>query len=350
MKILFITKDKNLFIKESDFNKRKAIYMNELRKHNVVFVYQKGINLIFYDINKNKLNFISFFKFLNFEKFDVIITQEPDLNNIILGILKRRFHFRLITQIHGEVFSNNWLKLHFSNIIKFILYSISLLLADKIRTVNKHTNDIIKKKFKKRASLIPIPVVLKYSNKDIQLIKRETLNISFITEFVLIKNPFLICDIIEKFFIQNKLKIIFNIIGDGPLLNKIKNKLIKFKSDNLNIIFHGKVNQKKVISLIKTSKFIIVTSKSESYCRVIIESYLNNTLVFSTKSTGPKELIIDKFFFFDKYRLDELLKKIISLHKNFNKYIFYSYKIKKRYQNYDHNIVTKKWCNFILER
>lgn len=349
MKILFITKDKKLFTINSDFHNRKSLYLSELREHDVVFIYQKGFKLIFYDINKKKLNLLSFFNFLNSEKFDVITTQEPDLNNLILGILKRKFRFRLITQIHGEIFSLNWIKLSFSNILKFIIYSLSLFFVDSVRTVNHRTNSIVKKYFKKKSSLIPIPVILKYRSKNIHIVKSEILNISFITEFVLVKNPFLIYEIIEKFFIQKKLKIIFNIIGDGPLLKKIKDKLIKLKRDNFNIIFYGQVNQKKVIDIIKKSKFTIVTSYSESYCRVILESYLNNTLVFSTKSTGPKELIIDNFFLYDRNNLEKLLEKIITLHFSSSKYIFYSSKLKLKYYDYDHKIIAKKWCNFILE-
>ena len=65
--------------------------------------------------------------------------------------------------------------------------------------------------------------------------------------------------------------------------------------DSLNldkhIIMLGQLDYKEIKEILKKANLSLITSKTESYSRVIVESFLNHTPVVSTNSTGPSELV-----------------------------------------------------------
>ncbi len=60
-----------------------------------------------------------------------------------------------------------------------------------------------------------------------------------------------------------------HIVGDGPLLTPLQNKLDKF---NINSEFHGFIAQEKIYRLLIDSDFIILPSRSEGFPKVIAEA------------------------------------------------------------------------------
>lgn len=349
MNILFITKDSNYFNKESNFNFRNKYYLDILNNHNISTIFHKNNTPYFYFKNNYKFNFFILLNFIKKNKINVIVTQEPDIINLFLGLIKNFLKIKLITQIHGDFFSFKWIISSPFNFIKFSIYIISLLTNDRVRVVNKKTYKIIRKYFKKDCECIPIPIFKKaeIKNDNIINLKEKKIVITFITEFIKIKNPFLINKIIDLFSNKYSGQIQFNVVGDGPLINKFKKK-INIKNKAITIQILGILKQDSVYKAIKNSNFVIITSKFESYSRVLIESYLMSTPVFSTNITGPKELIIDNFFLYEENKLYLLYEKIEYLLNNISVYKSYIEIIYKNYLKYDYNDIAKKWCNFII--
>ena len=63
-------------------------------------------------------------------------------------------------------------------------------------------------------------------------------------------------DLIKSFLLSNSKKISLKIIGDGPELNKLKEKYV-----NENIIFLGKLSNSETINIIKNSRAVVTATR-----------------------------------------------------------------------------------------
>ena len=110
-----------------------------------------------------------------------------------------------------------------------------------------------------------------------------------------------------------KINIELDVLGDGPLLNKIKKDNI-----NQNIKFHGNLSRDKVSKFINKSKFLIVPSECyENFPMTILEAFREGTLVLASNIGSIKSIIRDKhngvlFEYGDKLDLISKVKWILS--------------------------------------
>lgn len=99
-----------------------------------------------------------------------------------------------------------------------------------------------------------------------------------------------------------------DILGDGPLLEKIKKK-----NKNNNIKFHGILSKDDTRKYINRSKFIIIPSECfEGFPMTILEAFREGTLVLASNIGSIKSIIKDKqngilFEYSNKF---DLIKKI----------------------------------------
>ena len=97
-------------------------------------------------------------------------------------------------------------------------------------------------------------------------------------------------------------------LGDGPLLNKIKKDNI-----NDNIKFHGSLSRDKVSKLINNSKFLIFPSEwYESFPMTILEAFREGTLVLASNIGSIKSIIKDKHngILFEHGNILDLVNKV----------------------------------------
>jgi len=88
-----------------------------------------------------------------------------------------------------------------------------------------------------------------------------------------------------------KIDIELDVLGDGPLLNKIKKDNI-----NHNIKFHGSLSRDNVSKFINNSKFLVFPSEwYESFPMTILEAFREGTLVLASNIGSIKSIIKDRF-------------------------------------------------------
>jgi len=105
-----------------------------------------------------------------------------------------------------------------------------------------------------------------------------------------------------------KIDIELDVLGDGPLLNKIKKDNI-----NHNIKFHGSLSRDKVSKLINNSKFLIFPSEwYESFPMTILEAFREGTLVLASNIGSIKSIIKDKHngILFEHGNILDLVNKV----------------------------------------
>lgn len=118
-------------------------------------------------------------------------------------------------------------------------------------------------------------------------ISSNRLVISYICRIVAQKRPFLLLEIIKKFVSLRK-DVLFLIVGDGPLLGKLKNKVSKYNLNN-NVRFMGRF--KEVPKIYSVSDITINCSIKEGLALTSYESLSMNVPVVSSDVGGQKELI-----------------------------------------------------------
>ena len=108
------------------------------------------------------------------------------------------------------------------------------------------------------------------------------------------------------------MKINLDILGDGPLFNKLNKK-------QLNIKYHGSLSRSKVNKHINKSKFLIYPSEwYEPFGTTIVEAFNEGTLVLASNIGSIKSIIKDKYngLLFNPGNQKDLIRKVKWILKN----------------------------------
>ena len=84
------------------------------------------------------------------------------------------------------------------------------------------------------------------------------------------------------------------IVGKGPDLHRIKEKMIELKLEN-NILLINSVPNNQIGSLYKICDLFVLPSHYEIYGMVVLEALYNGLPVFSTPTAGPKDIIGEEY-------------------------------------------------------
>ncbi len=193
-----------------------------------------------------------------------------------------------------------------SNIGSFIISKFINKKEDLLKNVSKfitHT-EFTKQEFSKHAipenKLIIKPNFLNSTNKTIQPISEKN-NVIFASRISKEKGILSLIKAFEKIYIN------LDILGDGPLFNKIKKK--KFN----NIKIHGNLPRDEVNKFISNSKFLVFPSEwYESFPMTILEAFREGTLVLASNIGSIKSIIKDRFngILFEPGNTSDLIDKV----------------------------------------
>ncbi len=351
----FITKDPRILEKSSDTYKRHKLYFekNENINNYLVILKKKNIEKHILLNSTNDLNisevifgYYNFFKKIILDKnLYKIINQDISFILLPILIIKIFKKFKILAQIHGELYNVKWIFMNFINPIKFIYINVLIFFLDEIRVVNDKTKKILKKLFiNKKIYNIPVPIIHKFSNSKSNI---NYTNIVFITEFIKIKNYQGIEVLLEKI---NKSELIINnvnIFGDGKFFQNFKDYILN-KKYKFNVNFHGFKNLDIIEKYLKNSFFLINLSKSESYSRTIVESFNCDLPVLSFKSTGPNELVqAECLVNFAEY--DSIINKLLFYSKNKHEYLLIKKQINDFKNSYSPMKIVKNWSKVIYQ-
>ena len=174
---------------------------------------------------------------------------------------------------------------------------------DKTLVCNKNTENILKEHFNKKENEVETIYIgvdeerfnPKNYNKE-KLLKKYNLEnnkkivISYICRITEQKRPFLLLEIIKQ-IVQKRDDIVFLIVGEGNLLNKLKQHVEKYRLENF-VKFMGNINTPTEIYAI--SDITINCSIKEGLALTSYESLAMGVPVISSNVGGQSELINEK--------------------------------------------------------
>jgi glycosyltransferase involved in cell wall biosynthesis len=168
--------------------------------------------------------------------------------------------------------------------------------------------------------------------------KPKTMEVLFIGRLIPIKG---IHYILESFIevVKSEPSATLRIVGDGPLMNVLKDKIKDFDLTN-KVKIEG--YKSEVNSFYQNAKVTVLTSSREGFPNVLVESINNGTPVVSFNcQTGPSEIIVDGLngFLIPLFDTNELTKKIlITLRSDFD-----PYQIKLTARKFDLDLITDEY-------
>lgn len=232
-------------------------------------------------------------KYIKKEKITIVqshLFRAHYVNILTQSICKFKFE----TQIVNHTLISTYYKYGISSKMNKYLIKKLFPKADVVIGVSKHVMDDTMKLCKKlkKTLIIYNPIdINNINNLKNASVKRFSFNrgkkyLIFVGRLDKIKR----IDDILKVLSNLELTIELIILGDGELKSNLE-KQSKVLDIDKRVHFLGRVeNPYKYISM---SDILLITSESESFGNVIIESFVCETPVISTKSGGPEELIDD---------------------------------------------------------
>lgn len=124
------------------------------------------------------------------------------------------------------------------------------------------------------------------------MIKREwksTNRYVFIGTFIPLKFPDITIDALETYYNPDN-SFHLSMVGDGPLLNKLKTSTQKGKYRN-NICFYGRIDRSKIIEILDQSDVFIMISENEAYGLSYIEAMARGCIVIASEGEGMAGII-----------------------------------------------------------
>ncbi|AEF96208.1 glycosyltransferase family 4 protein [Methanotorris igneus] len=209
------------------------------------------------------------------EKIDLIHGHYAFPQGVVGGLLKGNLPH--ILTLHGS----DVLKLSKSIIGKpFFNYAISR--ADKIICVSKFLRDNLGSNFRDKAIVIPngVDFNLFYEGDDLDYGL-------FVGSFVKQKGLDVLIDTIKDIDFN------FKLIGDGPLFNKIREKIEKENMKHVELL--GKKSQTEVAEYMRNCSFLILPSISEGLGMVLLEAMACGKAVIATNVGGIREIVKDNY-------------------------------------------------------
>lgn len=136
-----------------------------------------------------------------------------------------------------------------------------------------------------------------------------------------------------------------DIIGDGPEVKKIKEKVKKLNLEK-NVTLHGFQSQKYVDKILKQSSVFVMTSFTEAFGITVLEafSYGVPSVAFDS-AEGAKELISNNWdgYLISNRNYDKMTAKILELLENPNRRMIMGSQARKKALKYNLELFQEKW-------
>lgn len=321
MKVLTIGSERNLFVNNSEAQKRIREYGKLFEElHIIVFAHKnlgyKNINIsenIFIYPTDHKYKFLYLWRIYKIAKSIiakpytlnpipwVITCQDPMVAGLAGWLLKIFFSVPLQFQLHADIFSPYFGQESWKNKIGVLLAKFLLPKADSIRVVSERIKQSLASSVKRQAPRITtLPIFVdvkkiqsskikadlhqKYSNYDFIILMASRLtrekNIGMAIEAMA-----------EVCKAQSaKRKILLLIVGSGPEENKLRLAICDLRLAD-RIVIEPWTND--LASYYKTADLFLLTSNYEGYGRTVVEAMAAGLPVIMTDVGLAGEVLID---------------------------------------------------------
>ena len=307
------------------------------------------------DLN-NIMNFKKLMEIV--DKYDINyiinIMSENLITNLILSRIKYYRTIKIVQYLHvspnyffESIYDSKLIKKPFKYLIYFFgvdyfKFLISYNISHKFVVISEQNKlNLIKKlKLKKNNKVISIYNPLTYSdqisNEDFKNKKHIVLAVSRIAS-PLKRSGLLIKIWNDPRLINSNWEL--HIVGDGPLLNDLKEQSIHMR----NVYFHGKINP---IELYKSSKIFISTSKNEGFGLTLTEALQYNLIpiAFNSYETINEILLNNQNgFLIEENSITDFTDKLVDVITNYNDYYYLIPNQKPLLSKSDNSIYKEKF-------
>lgn len=278
------------------------------------------------------------------EKYDLVHAHGARANFITL-FLKKHIDIPMVTTIHSD-YKLDFKDSFYKNLIYTTLNKIALKKFDYYICVSDNFKDMLISRGFRRDRIHVLYNGIDTSIVDVEYSKTEFLkkyNIDYDNEFIVgiaarldkVKDHETFIRAIKKTAEKNK-DIIYLIAGEGDELNHLKSLIEEYKLEK--IYFLGFVRENK--SFFNAIDLNVLTSISESFPYVILESALLKTPTASTDTGGINKIIRDREtgFLFSVKDYEKLSEDIIYGYENRDEIKIYGEEV---YKNVVNNYSTK---------
>ena len=246
-----------------------------------------------------------------------------------------------ITSIRSNLFINYFYTYKFFGFALALFHLISLRFFNYVIVMNSSMKKQIKF-FSKKISIIPNFIneneLSNYFEPKID--KTKPIKFVFVGSLIERKNPLLLINAYSK--IVNEIKSTLHIVGDGPLLKRLK-KQVKLKDLRNKVFFHG--FQKNPYKIMKNCDLLVIPSFSEGTSRAMLESLYLGVPCIAKNVDSNSDLISNNMNNGSLFNTD---KELSNLMKN---QALKSRRRKKRINllplKYRKNFVKKEYLEFI---
>lgn len=146
--------------------------------------------------------------------------------------------------------------------------------------------------------------------------KNDSLKILFIGRLVEQKNPLLMIEALHEVF-KNEIPFVCHIIGNGPLFNKIQNKINKYKLQK-HVVLRGWLDKDEIIEATKDFNLFILPSRIEAMSIAILEALFAGMFVITTKEADTNSLITEEMgSYFENNNPEHLAAKIMEFNHKY---------------------------------
>jgi glycosyltransferase involved in cell wall biosynthesis len=377
MHICQISKDVNIFVRDSEPFNRQLEYMTILKKKTNEHAKMTIIVLNKYPKERIELDnglsivrvsssFLSRFLGLFFvllriqrnESIDALTSQSPIDEGWITLLFGKIFKIPVIAQIHFDIFNKYAIKQTLGEgirgTIRFYLFKKTIKYFSKIRVVGKRITKQLLEQCDctiDQIVLLPVMVPLLYNSKH-TLPKNQDdtkFNVLYVGRLVAQKNLNFLLGIAAEVIKQDS-KFFFDIVGDGPLREDLQLKCINMELQN-NVIFHGEIPNSELPKFYQNSDLFILTSYYEGFGRVLIEAGAYNLPVLSTRITGPEDIIENGYngYLLELEDKKGFVEKIFYLKNNPEERISLGLNnFNLVNERYNPNTLTEKWIELLI--
>ena len=153
------------------------------------------------------------------------------------------------------------------------------------------------------------PNLIKFSDEELNIVREKSF-----TYAGRISNEKGLNELINAFKLSNLKDYKLNIIGTGPLLNKIQQENLKFN----NINFYGEIDNHSVLKVIRSTKAVITATRMfEGQPTILCEASINKTPSIYPDFGGMSEFFPDNYkLSFKQFDYEDLIKKIVYVAEN----------------------------------
>lgn len=211
---------------------------------------------------------------------------------IVLVAAKLRGHI-LISHIHSDIGASGRLGILLP-IYKKVFWSIVLRNSTKIIVPTTPYETIaIQQYCAQREKISVIPAGVDDIFMDNNLLKKafsnDTMHLLFVGRLCIEKNVDILIDSLDAL----DFKVVFHIVGDGPLRDQLEAKVSKMPKNQSKIIFHGRQEGRALKELYLSADLLLLASTYESQSLVAMEAICCETPVVFSDLPAVAEIVDD---------------------------------------------------------